>query len=735
MSLLDGLNSRQREAAETIDGPLLILAGAGSGKTRTIIHRIAHIIETGKAWPSQILAITFTNKAAGEMRERIAKMNILESNRIWMSTFHAMCARIMRSHSQWLGYDENFVIYDTDDQKRLYKTLLKELGLNDKYFTNQYLAGEISNAKNNFVSPDAYLKTNAGDFRKDKVAQYYKRYQESLKANNAMDFDDLIYNTLVLFKGFPEILEQYQNRFKYIMVDEYQDTNHSQYELVNMLAEKYQNICVCGDDDQSIYGWRGADINNILDFEKDYANAKVVKLEENYRSTQLILDCANNVIAQNTGRKEKALWTRNEGDEKIMIASFNQGYDEARFIIEEINNSIEQGKGVYGDFAILYRTNAQSRLFEEALMRGGLPYQLVGGTGFYSRAEIKDVIAYLNVLSNPKDNMGFMRIVNVPKRGIGSATIDKIGEYATFKSFSLMEAFHHVEEIPEMSSNVKNKVRAFSELMKGLSELQERASLSELISAVIEKTGYLEMLETGKMDKGESRLENLQELVSSAADFEKNSDDQSLSAYLETVALSSETDNYDGDDGKVLLMTLHNAKGLEFPIVFLPGLEEGIFPHGRSMDSPEAIEEERRICYVGITRAMKRLYISWAAERTLYGRRQIQAPSRFLKEMPEEVCYENKQRYERKPEIDVEPKRNKTFSERVTQSKVAIQRNAMNNSNQQSGKSESSFVLTDKVKHKKFGIGTVVEVKNNMISVAFPGVGIKKMDPAYVEKA
>jgi len=735
MGLLDGLNSKQREAAETIQGPLLILAGAGSGKTRTIIHRIAHIIETEQAWPSQILAITFTNKAAGEMRERIAKMNIQDSKRIWMSTFHAMCARIMRTHSQWLGYDENFVIYDMDDQKRLYKSLVKELDLNDKYYSNQYLSGEVSTAKNNFISPDTYIKKNAGDFRKEKVGIYYKRYQESLKANNAMDFDDLIYNALVLFKGFPEILEQYQNRFKYIMVDEYQDTNHSQYELVNLLAAKNKNLCVCGDDDQSIYGWRGADISNILDFEKDYPDAKVVKLEENYRSTQVILDCANGVISRNTGRKEKALWTNNTGNEKIVISSFNQGYDEARFVIDEIKDNIKQGNGVYGDFAILYRTNAQSRLFEEALMRADLPFQLIGGTGFYSRTEIKDVIAYLNVLSNPKDNMGFLRIVNVPKRGIGSATIEKIGEYANFKSYSLMEAFYHVEEIPELSSSVRNKVRAFSDLMVELSKIRENASLSELITTVIEKTGYMEMLELGKMDKGESRLENLRELVSSATDFEKNSDDQSLSAYLETVALSSQTDNYDGDDGKVLLMTLHNAKGLEFPIVFLPGLEEGIFPHGRSMDSPEEIEEERRICYVGITRAMKRLYISWAAERTLYGRRQLQSPSRFLKEMPSEVCVENKQRYERKPEIDVDTKKNTTFSERVTQSKVAIRRNKSKAMSTTMNKTENTFGLTDKVKHKKFGIGTVVEVKNNMISVAFPGIGIKKMDPDFVDKA
>lgn len=732
MSLLEGLNDRQREAAKTIQGPLLILAGAGSGKTRTIIHRIAHIIETGEAWPSQILAITFTNKAAGEMRERIAQMNVPDSKRIWMSTFHSMCARIMRTHSQWLGYGDNFVIYDTDDQKRLYKKLVKELDLNDKYYSYAYVGGEISNAKNNFVSPEAYTKECAGDFRKEKVALYYKNYQKNLKANNAMDFDDLIYNTLVLFKGFPEILEQYQNKFKFILVDEYQDTNHSQYELVNMLAEKYKNLCVCGDDDQSIYGWRGADITNILDFEKDYPNAKIVKLEENYRSTQVILDAANCVISKNIGRKEKALWTHNPGEDKIVVSSFNQGYDEARYIVEEIKTKITDEGWIYGDFAILYRTNAQSRLFEEALMREGIPYQLIGGTGFYSRAEIKDIIAYLNVLSNPKDNMGFLRIVNVPKRGIGTATIEKIGEYASFKSFSLMEAFHHVDEIPELSPSVKNKVRAFSDLMKELEEIQEEASLSKLISEVVLKSGYEEMLQLGKMDKGESRMENLQELVSSAADFEKNSDDQSLSAYLETVALSSETDKYDGDEGKVLLMTLHNAKGLEFPIVFIPGMEEGIFPHGRAMDSPEDIEEERRICYVGITRAKKLLYISCAAERTLYGRRQLQSPSRFLREIPMETVVENKQRYERKPEIEsLESKKKTTFNDRVIKSKIAYRKtpsNAISNVT-------NDFGLTDKVRHKKFGIGTVVEVKNNMISVAFPGVGIKKMDPAFVERA
>ncbi len=733
MDLLDGLNKSQRQAAETIEGPLLILAGAGSGKTRTIIHRIAHIIDSKMAYPSQILAITFTNKAAGEMRERIAAMNIKESKGIWMSTFHAMCARIMRVHGQWLGYDERFVIYDTDDQKKIIKAIVKEFELNDKYYSYAYVSGGISEAKNNGISPEEYKKQNAGDFRREKLSLIYEDYQKKLKANNAMDFDDLIYNTLVLFKKFPEILGQYQNRFKYILVDEYQDTNHSQYELVNLLAKKNKNLCVCGDDDQSIYGWRGADISNILDFEKDYPNAKIVKLEENYRSSQVILDCANQVISHNTGRKEKALWTRNKSDEKVVLAGFNQGYDEARFVVEEIKEMISKGAGKYGDFAILYRTNAQSRLFEEALMRVGLPYQLVGGTGFYSRVEIKDMITYLNVLNNPKDNIGFLRIVNVPKRGIGKATIDKIGKYADFKSYSLMEAFFHVDEIPGLSGGVKNKVKAFNDLIYNFQELAQTQPISKVIEGIIEKSGYLEMLELGKMDKGENRIDNLRELVSAAVDFERNSDDLSMTAYLETVALSSQTDKYDGDEGKVLLMTLHNAKGLEFPIVFLPGLEEGIFPHGRAMESNEEIEEERRICYVGITRAKKKLYLSWAAERTLYGRRQLQAPSRFLREIPQTACIEMDHKHQRKLEVQVpESKKAVSFSERVSKSKEFIQKEPLSLGK----KTETNdFTLSDRVNHKKFGLGTVVEVRSGMISVAFPGVGIKKIDPSFVRKA
>ncbi|MEG1106442.1 MAG: 3'-5' exonuclease [Eubacterium sp.] len=735
MNLLDGLNEKQREAAETTEGPVLILAGAGSGKTRTIIHRIAHIIESGKAWPSQILAITFTNKAAGEMRERIAAMNIKESDRIWMYTFHAMCARIMRIHSKWLGYSDNFIIYDTDDQKRLYKKLIKELDYNDKTFPFQYLMGQISTAKNNFWTPDDYLKNNNDHFRTEKVATYYRRYSEILKKNNAMDFDDLIYNTLVLFKGFPEILEQYQNRFKYILVDEYQDTNHSQYELVNLLAKKHRHLCVCGDDDQSIYMWRGADINNILDFEKDYTDAKVVKLEENYRSTSIILECANKVISNNTGRKEKNLWTRNKGDHKVIVSSFNQGYDEARQIAEDIEILKAEEGYSYSDFAILYRTNAQSRLFEESLMRQGIPFQLIGGTGFYSRIEIKDIISYLHVLINSKDDVGFLRIVNVPKRGIGAATLDKISEFATFKDWSLMETFYRCDEVPELSQSVRNKVHDFATIMMNLKECSEKESISVLIDHVIRDTGYLEMLELGKLDHSENRIENLQELVSSAVEFEKNSDDQSLTAYLETVALTAETDKYDSEDGKLLLMTLHNAKGLEFPVVFLPGVEEGIFPHGRSLDNPEELEEERRICYVGITRAKERLYMSWAAERITYGRRQLQTRSRFLGELPEECIQLNAQKYERNQIVEdaMVEKKTVTFLDRLSYTNET-HRPSVAKKKKAASLSEG-FNLSDRVKHKKFGIGTIVEVKPNQVSIAFPGVGIKKLDPSFVTKA
>jgi DNA helicase-2/ATP-dependent DNA helicase PcrA len=732
MNLLDGLNKKQREAVQTTEGPLLVLAGAGSGKTRTIIHRIAYIIEEGLAWPSQILAITFTNKAAGEMRDRIAAMDIAESNRIWMYTFHAMCARIMRVHAQWLGYGDNFTIYDTDDQKRLYKAIAKQMNLNDKQYSFGYVIGEISHAKNQFWTAEQYAKEAVGDFRQEKVAQFYTLYQQALKSNNAMDFDDLIFNTLLLFQGFPDILAQYQQRFKYILVDEYQDTNHSQYELVNLLAAGHRNLCVCGDDDQSIYMWRGADISNILDFEKDYPDAKVVKLEQNYRSTSVILDAANGVIAHNHGRKEKRLWTNNQKRDKLRVTGFDQGYDEARYVAETVEKLRREDGYTYGDFAVLYRTNAQSRLFEETLMRYGIPYQLVGGTGFYSRVEIKDIISYLQVLNNPADDMGFRRVINVPKRGIGDATVAKIGEFADFKGWSLMETIYNYTQIPNLSGSVFKKVEAFAKTMLELREWSETEGIAGLIEQVIDVTGYMEMLKLGKMENSESRIENLKELVSSAAEFENTSDDPSIGAFLETVALTSETDKYDNDEGKVLLMTLHNAKGLEFPVVFLPGMEDGIFPHIRSLDDDAQLEEERRICYVGITRAKERLFLSWAAERTVFGQRRPQIQSRFLREIPEE-CVE----VEEKPmgstpamfETGLLEKRRQSFEKNTHSAKKSYGPHMPVRSSSSAG-----FGLSDKVQHKKFGIGTVVEVKKNQLSIAFPGVGIKKLDPGFVTK-
>lgn len=730
MGILDGLNPMQRQAAETTEGPLLILAGAGSGKTRTIIHRIAWILEQKLAWPSQILAITFTNKAAGEMRERIAAMDIPETNRIWMYTFHAMCARIMRMYADRLGYTKQFSIYDTDDQKRVYKQIVKDLDLSEKVYSFGFMSGVVSEAKNNDLSPERYAEANHGDFRKIHEINYYREYQKRLKANDAMDFDDLIFNTTELFRNNPDVLKLFQDRFKYILVDEYQDTNHSQYELVNMLAAGSRNLCVCGDDDQSIYGWRGADINNILDFEKDYPDAKVVKLEENYRSTPVILKAANAVISRNTGRKEKALWTSNPDQEDmktIVIANFDQGHAEAKWTADRIRE-LRANKGYsFDDFAVLYRTNAQSRLFEEAMMREGIPYKLIGGTGFYTRAEIRDIVAYLHVLSNPKDDIALQRIINVPKRGIGAATIEKVREYAQFKEIGLSEAIQQASKIPTLTGAARKKVEGFGDFLNELDQAVEKLPVNELIEKIVVDSGYQDMLNQNKMENSESRLENLQELISAAADFADNSEDTSLTAFLETVALSSDTDKYDPNDGQVLLMTLHNAKGLEFPVVFMAGMEEGLFPHSRSYDSPEQMEEERRICYVGITRAQERLYMTYANARTIFGKVSQQAPSQFLKEMPADCIDIEEHAAVRRPRATAAESKSRSFAGNLRSSEEVIHAGVS------SGESTDSFSPGEKVRHKKFGIGTIIEVKKNQLSIAFPGLGIKKLDPAFVK--
>jgi DNA helicase-2/ATP-dependent DNA helicase PcrA len=728
MNITQGLNTQQKEAVMSTEGPLLILAGAGSGKTKTIIHRIAYIIDQKLAYPSQILAITFTNKAAEEMRNRISSMNIKDSRNIWMYTFHAMCARILRMYAEFLGYNKNFVIYDTDDQKRLYKQVMKSLNFSDKFFPFASVIGEISLAKENTLLPKQYEKEVSGDFRKEKIAQFYKLYQAELKNNNAMDFDDLILNTIILFKTNPQILQNYQNKFKYILVDEYQDTNHNQYELVHMLSGNRQNICVCGDDDQSIYGWRGADIHNILNFEKDYPGAKIIKLEKNYRSTPSILNVANHVISFNKERKEKNLWTDNPDDpHKIALRSFETGNEEAEYISNKIKELKENDHYKYNDIAILYRTNAQSRLFEESFMRNKISYQLIGGTNFYSRQEIKDIIAYLHILYNPQDNLDAMRIINVPRRGIGNMTIQKLQDFADFKGYSFLDSVFHCDENPELSKNAREKVKEFSNLLNYLMSQSECVGVSELIQEVIDKSGYIEMLKIGKTQNAEARIENIRELISSAVEFENNSDDTSLRAYLETVSLTSDTDKYDENNGKVLLMTLHNAKGLEFPVVFMPGMEDGIFPHIRSFDNDSQMEEERRICYVGITRAQKRLFLTYAKSRTIYGRTQPELPSRFLKELPKESIDYIEPIYSTNHSHHTENRSNQYQA--FTKSLKYNKHHTVKTSSQ----SSSAFHPADKVKHKKFGIGTIIDVQKNQISVAFPGIGIKKLSPSYVQ--
>lgn len=724
MEILSELNDRQKEAALCTEGPLLILAGAGSGKTKTIITRIAYILKQRLAWPSEILAITFTNKAAAEMRERIAAMAIPGTEYLWMSTFHAMCARILRRDAEKLGYTKNFTIYDTDDQKRLVKALLKERQIDEKQLAPNTVLHVISDVKNRGLTPERY-RAEADGFHDTRMAGLYEAYQQKLKACDAMDFDDLLLNTNILFKNYPDVLRYYQDKFKYILVDEYQDTNHSQYELVTALAGASRNLCVCGDDDQSIYGWRGADISNILDFEKDWPDATVVKLEENYRSTPVILSCANAVIHNNRGRKEKNLWTQNDNGkfDKVSLSSFEQGYDEARWVARQISALQAENGYSYDDFAVLYRTNAQSRLFEEALSRAGIPSRTVGAISFYARAEIRDMMAYLSVLNNPKDDISFLRIINTPKRKIGAATIEKLQQFAAFKHWSLYETVLNAEAVPTLTAGPKEKVRALAGLFKELAAAAAQDPVDVLLEKIYTDSGYEAMLRTEKVDQAESRRENIEELISAAKDFTQTSDDTSATAFLETVALTASTDDMEGDAGQVTLMTLHSAKGLEFPVVFMPGMEDGIFPGWTSREDPEKLEEERRLCYVGITRAREKLYLSHADRRTIYGREQIQMPSEFLDELPEE-CIEKDARVVRAAKITAKrPDR--------TIHKPGAGLFASGGLSKTSG---AAYKQGDKVAHKKFGIGTVVSA-GSTLTVAFPGIGIKKLDPGFVKPA
>ena len=640
-ALLEGLNPRQREAVEATEGPLLIMAGAGSGKTRVLTHRIAYLIATGKAPPWAILAITFTNKAAREMRERVVRLVGPAADDIWVSTFHAMCVRILRRDIQRLGFSSNYAIYDPDDQLTVIRQCLKELNLDPKRYDPRGILAAISGAKNELITPDQYEK-NAGDYFQSIVARVYKLYQHRLQNNNALDFDDLIMTTIRLFREAPDVLDYYQHRFMYIHVDEYQDTNHAQYVLCRMLADKHKRICVVGDSDQSIYKWRGADIRNILEFEKDYPDARTIMLEQNYRSTGNILEAANRVISRNTGRKPKKLWTDLGEGEKIRLFHGNSEHEEGYFVAREILNNVKNGMR-YGDHAVLYRTNAQSRVIEETLIKSDIPYRIVGGIRFYERKEIKDVLAYLRLIANPDDDLSFERIVNVPKRGIGSATLERLTEAAAAEGLSLFRMLDNLQGVG-ITGRAEHALLEFRDLILDFARMADYLSVTELTEQVLELSGYREELLREGTVEAMTRLENINELLSVTKDFEAKNEDKSLVAFLTDLALIADIDaledEAEGGDARedaVVLMTLHSAKGLEFPAVFIIGMEEGVFPHNRSLADPEEMEEERRLAYVGITRAKRKLYLCSARMRTLFGRTAFNAPSRFLRDIPAEL--------------------------------------------------------------------------------------------------
>ncbi len=629
---LDSLNNEQKEAVLSTEGPVLIFAGAGSGKTRVLTYRIAYLIEEKGVHPSNILAITFTNKAANEMKERA--MGLLKKpHDMWISTFHSACARILRIETGFLpGYKKNFVIYDSYDQEKIIKECLKELNYNEKNYPPKDMLSKISNAKDQLLNPVRFADKYGNDFRLNKICNIYTLYQKKLKSDNAMDFDDILFNTVALFDSNENILRKYQQRFKYIMVDEYQDTNNCQYKLVNLLARDHGNLCVVGDDDQSIYEWRGADIRNILNFEKDFPNAKVIKMEKNYRSTQNILDAANSVIVNNYGRKKKHLWTdRLEGSPVIYYQGYNER-EEASFILEQISKSFDS----LNNFAVLYRTNAQSRIFEELCIANGIPYKIVGAHRFYDRKEIKDVIAYLRILQNPEGDVSLKRIINIPKRGIGKATLEALDRYARDNNDSLYGALISVDKVEGLGKKVKGKIRELVRLIVELMTIAEQEDISVIIEKVIVESGYLKELESGN-DEDKGRAENIKELVTAAIEFEDKNEDKSLTSFLESMALMSDIDGLDESKEGITLMTLHSAKGLEFPVVFISGMEEGLFPGIRSILEGNRIEEERRLMYVGITRAKQKLYLTSALQRTLYGNTSYTMESRFLNEIPEEL--------------------------------------------------------------------------------------------------
>ena len=737
------LNPQQQEAVECTEGPLLIIAGAGSGKTRVLTQRIAYLITEKQVNPWNILAITFTNKAAGEMRDRVDQLADVNGGSVWVSTFHSTCVRILRRYIDRLGYDTNFTIYDTDDQKHVIKDIIKQMDLDTRMFKDRALLSAISSAKNELISPEEYQLDAAGDWNKQTISKVYNAYQRVLKQNNALDFDDLLMKTVELFQSQPDVLDSYQERFRYLMVDEYQDTNTAQFALVNLLAKKYRNLCVVGDDDQSIYRFRGANIR-ILDFEKNFPDAKVIKLEQNYRSTQNILNAANAVIANNRGRKKKTLWSDRDEGEQVHLRQFMNAFEEAEYVAGDIRAKVREG-AEYSDFAVLYRTNAQSRMFEEKFLMANIPYRLVGGLNFYSRKEIKDLLAYLKTIDNARDDLAVRRIINVPKRGIGVASVNKAADYAEEQGISLYEAMRRADEVPGLA-RAAAKLKGFTQYIDSLRAMAGILSVEELLKKVIDQTGYVRELEAEDTEESRARIENIDELITKVVTYEESAEHPSLNGFLADVALVADIDMEDNDTNKVLLMTLHSAKGLEFPNVYLTGMEDGIFPSYMTITSDDAmeLEEERRLCYVGITRAMNDLTMTSCKTRMIRGETQYNKVSRFVHEIPRELVDLGRDSLpERKKEAEIQKKNVwkkavQEFRKPAAYSQTMFDKPALTKgSSLMSASGAPDYEVGDTVRHIKFGTGLVLNIvkgaKDYEVTVDFEKYGVKKMFAAFAK--
>ena len=739
MSIYDTLNPPQREAVAQTEGPVLILAGAGSGKTRVLTHRIAYLMDEKGVNPWNILAITFTNKAAQEMRERVDKLVGFGSESIWVSTFHSACVRILRRHIDNLGYDTNFTIYDTDDQKSLMKDVCRKMNIDTKIYKERSLLAQISHAKDELLTPDDMEMKAAGDYNMKKVASVYREYQAALRKNNALDFDDLIVKTVELFEKCGAVLEYYQERFKYIMVDEYQDTNTAQFKFISLLAQRYQNLCVVGDDDQSIYKFRGANIGNILGFEHVFPDARAIRLEQNYRSTRNILNAANQVIANNTERKAKTLWTENEEGSKVHFRQFLNAYEEAEYVAGEIGKLKRNGLGNYRDCAILYRTNAQSRIFEEKFIAANIPYKLVGGVNFYARKEIKDLLCYLKTINNARDDLAVQRIINVPKRGIGATTLGRVQDYADNMGISLYEALRVAEEVPSIGRSL-SKIDGFVTFIQMLKSKADVMTVEEILQEVIDSTGYVAELEAEDTEESRARIENIDELISKTVAYQEAMEEQNqsatLSGFLEEVALVADIDTVDPDQDYVLLMTLHSAKGLEFPKVFMVGMEDGIFPSHMTISYGDdgEMEEERRLCYVGITRAMKDLTLTCAQQRMIRGETQYNRVSRFVREIPRELVDLGHTIQEKKPKVEELIPTPAKYSK---MKEILQGRNYKPREFKVTKANSLDYEVGDTVRHIKFGVGIVKEIveggRDYEVTVEFDKVGVKKMFASFAK--